>query len=133
MSTLVLELKPDDSMIINGAVLRFKNRTRVELTTRSRFMFGKQIMREEAAGTPANRLYYDLQTAYIGAADGRPDALARARALIAGFQSSLTSTAAQDILTRLLTLIEADSNFEALKLARQIIHHEADLLTATSS
>lgn len=133
MSTLVLELKPDDSMIINGAVLRFKNRTRIELTTRSRFMFGKQIMLEEAAATPASRLYYDLQTAYIGAAEARPEALTRARALIADFQSRLTSLAAQDILTRLLALIEADSNFEALKLARQIIHHESDLLMATSS
>ncbi len=116
-------------MIINGAVIRFKNRARIELTTRSRFMFGKQIMREEAAATPACRLYYDLQTAYIGAPEHRAEALERARASIAAFQRKLTAPAAQDILATLMNLIETDGNFEALKLARQIIHYEAELLT----
>ena len=128
MSTLVLELKQDDSMIINGAVIRFRNRARIELTTRSRFMFGKQIMPEDAARTPAGRLYYDLQTAYIGPAEDRAAALARARARIDDFRQYLPAAAAQEILARLLHLIEADSNFEALKLARQIIHAEAELL-----
>jgi flagellar biosynthesis regulator FlbT len=90
-------------------------------------------MPEAAAATPASRLYYDLQTAYIGAAETRHEALDRARALIAGFQARLTSSAAQDICTRLLTLIEADSSFEALKLARQIIHYEADLLAPATA
>ena len=128
MSTLVLELKQDDSMIINGAVIRFRNRARIELTTRSRFMFGKQIMPEQAATTPAHRLYYDLQTAYIGAAEDRAAALARARARIDEFQHCLPAAAVQDILARLLSLTGADSNFEALKLARQIIQHEAEML-----
>ena len=122
MSVLVLELKQDDSMIINGAVIRFKNRARIELTTRSRFMFGKQIMPEAAAGTPAGRLYYELQTAYIGPAEGRGAALTRARALIAILARDMPSPAGQDLLSRLLGMIETDANFDALKLARQIIH-----------
>lgn len=109
-------------MIINGAVIRFKNRARIELTTRSRFMFGKQIMPAEAAGTPAERLYYELQTAYIGTLDSRPAALVNARALIATLQRQLSSSAAQDLLGRLLDMTESDANFDALKLARQIIH-----------
>ena len=55
MSTLVLELRQGDMMVVNGAPLRFRNRARIELAARARFLFGKQIMPPEAADTPARR------------------------------------------------------------------------------
>ena len=58
MNTLVLELKADDMMIINGAPLRVRNRTRMELTAKARFLFGKQIMPPADADSPARRIYY---------------------------------------------------------------------------
>jgi len=36
------------------------------LAAKARFLFGKQIMAPEAATTPARRIYFALQTAYIG-------------------------------------------------------------------
>ena len=38
MSTLVLELRQGDMMIVNGAPIRFRNRARIELTARARFL-----------------------------------------------------------------------------------------------
>jgi len=64
MSTLVLELRPGDMMIVNGAPIRFRNRTRIELTARARFLFGKQLMTPDMANSPARRIYFALQTAY---------------------------------------------------------------------
>ena len=55
MSTLVLELRQGDMMVVNGAPIRFRNRVRIELAARARFLFGKQIMPPEAAVTPARR------------------------------------------------------------------------------
>ena len=72
MSTLVLELRQGDMMVVNGAPIRFRNRTRIELAAKARFLFGKQILAPEAADTPARRIYFALQTAYIGADDERP-------------------------------------------------------------
>jgi len=43
MSTLVLELRQGDMMIVNGAPIRFRNRARIELTAKARFLFGKQL------------------------------------------------------------------------------------------
>ncbi len=54
MSTLVLELRQGDMMVVNGAPIRFRNRVRIELAARARFLFGKQIMPPEAANTPGN-------------------------------------------------------------------------------
>ena len=53
MSTLVLELRQGDMMVVNGAPIRFRNRARIELAARARFLFGKQIMAPETATTLA--------------------------------------------------------------------------------
>ena len=81
MSTLVLELRQGDLMVVNGAPIRFRNRARIELAARARFLFGKQIMAPEGATTPARRIYFALQTAYIGADEERSDGLRHARFL----------------------------------------------------
>ena len=82
MSTLVLELRQGDMMVVNGAPIRFRNRTRIELAAKARFLFGKQIMPPEAATTPARRIYFALQTAYIGTDAERAGGLDVARRLI---------------------------------------------------
>ncbi len=124
MSTLVLELRPGEMMIVNGAALRFRTKTRLELAVRARFLFGKQIMPLDQADSPARRIYFALQTAYIGAEDEREAGLLDARRLIAEFQDATTSTAAREILERALIAAESDDCYAALKLARRIIRHE---------
>src|SRR5204862_5639 len=53
MSTLVLELRPGEMMIVNGAPIRFRTKTRIELTAKARFLFGKQIMPPNEVDSPA--------------------------------------------------------------------------------
>lgn len=128
MSTLVLELRQGDLMVVNGAPIRFRNRTRIELAAKARFLFGKQIMPPEAATTPARRIYFALQTAYIGTEEERPGGLRAARALIGDFQVATTSVLAQEMLRQALTLAEADDCYQALKLARRVMRHEEEVL-----
>jgi flagellar biosynthesis repressor protein FlbT len=127
MSALILELKQGESMILNGAVIRFKTRTRLELNTQARFLFGKQIMREDEATSPARRAYYALQQAYIGADPDRPAALAAARALIQSLRDEAPPEHKQ-LWEALLIASAGEAGFEALKRARQMIRDE-DLAT----
>ena len=115
-------------MIVNGASLRFRTRSRIELTTQARFLFGKQIMTQEEADSPARRIYFALQTAYIGGDGERAAGVAQARAAIREFQAATTSGLVRDILDRALALAEADECYGALKLARRIIRHEDGVL-----
>ena len=62
MSTLVLELRQGDMMIVNGAPIRFRNRARIELTARARFLFGKQLLPPDMGNSPARRLYFARPT-----------------------------------------------------------------------
>ena len=128
MSTLVLELRPGDMMIVNGAPIRFRNRTRIELTARARFLFGKQLMTPDMANSPARRIYFALQTAYIGDHDERRAGLDLARELIGEFHEATTSEMVRDLLDRALKVAEADQCYQALKLARRVMRHEEVVL-----
>lgn len=128
MSTLVLELRQGDLMVVNGAPIRFRNRARIELTAKARFLFGKQLMTPEQANTPARRIYFALQTAYIGDEDEREAGLSIARRLISEFQAATTSTLARDLLDRALSAAESDECYQALKLTRRVMRHEEVVL-----
>jgi len=128
MTNLVLELHAGEAMIVNGASLRFRTRSRIELTTHARFLFGKQIMAPEHADSPARRIYFALQLAYIGTEEERIRGMEQARATIADFRAATTSALAREILDRVLASVEADECYAALKLARRIIRHEDTVL-----
>ena len=128
MTNLVLELHAGEAMIVNGASLRFRTRARIELTTHARFLFGKQIMTPEHADSPARRIYFALQLAYIGTDEERVRGMEQVRATIADFSAATTSTLAREILGRVLSLVEADECYAALKLTRRIIRHEDTIL-----
>lgn len=128
MSTLVLELRQGEMMIVNGAPIRFRTKSRIELTARARFLFGKQIMAPDQADSPARRIYFALQSAYIGTDDERVRGLEAARELIGAFKSATTSALACEILDRALACAESDDCYQALKLARRIIRHEDAVL-----
>jgi flagellar protein FlbT len=133
MSNLVLELRQGEVMIVNGAPIRFRTKSRIELTAKARFLFGKQIMPPDQADSPARRIYFALQSAYIGAEDERPAGLEAARHLIAAFKEATTSASARDILDCALAAAEADDCYLALKLSRRIIRHEEAILGHVAS
>lgn len=128
MSTLVLELRQGEVMIVNGAPIRFRTKTRIELTAKARFLFGKQIMSPDHADSPARRIYFALQSAYIGTPEEQCQGMTSARELVASFKNSTTSDLARDILDRALDAAAEDNCYQALKLARRIIRHEDAVL-----
>jgi flagellar protein FlbT len=132
MSILVLELRQGEMMIVNGAPIRFRTKTRIELTAKARFLFGKQIMSPDEAKSPARRIYFALQTAYIGSDDERPRGLDAARELVRDFKQATTSTLACEILDHAVHAAETDDCYQALKLVRRIIRHEDAVLEGIS-
>jgi flagellar protein FlbT len=131
MSNLVLELRAGEMMIVNGAPIRFRSRTRIELAAHVRFMFGKQILQPDQVDTPAKRIYFALQSAYIGEAADREANLTSARYFIEDFQQATTSELVRQLLTRALIAAEEDDFYQALKLARRVRDHEDAVLGST--
>jgi len=124
MSNLVLELRQGDVMIVNGAPIRFRTRSSIELTAKVRFMFGKQIMPPDQVNSPARRIYFALQTAYIGDEWEREAGLEAARHFIAEFHEATTSDLVRTLLDRALIAAEEDDCHKALSFIRRILQHE---------
>ena len=131
MSNLVLELRQGEVMIVNGAPIRFRTRSRIELTAKARFLFGKQIMPPDQVSSPARRIYFALQSAYIGTEAERESGLESARRYTADFQLATTSDLVRMILDQALIAAEEDDCYQALKLIRRIIQHEDAVLGKT--
>lgn len=128
MSCLVIELRAAEVLIVNGAPIRFRNKARIELTTRVRFLFGKQVLPPSEANTPARRLYFALQTAYIGDDNERGPALERARDLAQDFADHTTSGLARHLCAEAINAAEEEDGYRALKYARRLIQHENAVL-----
>ena len=131
MSNLVLELRQGEVMIVNGAPIRFRTRSRIELTAKARFLFGKQIMAPDQVDSPARRIYFALQSAYIGNEPEREAGLQSARHFIAEFQEATTSDLVRLMLNQALVAAEEDDCYQALKLIRRVIQHEDAILGKT--
>jgi flagellar protein FlbT len=131
MSNLVLDLRQGEVMIVNGAPIRFRTRSRIELTAKARFLFGKQIMPPDQVDGPARRIYFALQSAYIGVDMEREAGLESARQFISDFQQATTSDLVRLILSQALVAAEEDDFYQALKLVRRIIQHEDAVLGKT--
>jgi flagellar protein FlbT len=129
MPGLVIELRPDEVLIVNGAPIRFRNRARIELAQRVRFLFGKQVLAPEEAKTPARRLYFALQTAYIGEEEEREVGLSDARELALAFADATTSPVVRALCVTALQAAEDGRHYDALKLARRLIRHEDAVLS----
>jgi flagellar protein FlbT len=128
MSALILNLKTNDMIIINGAFIRFHNSVRLELNGHARFLFGRQIMAPGDNNSPARRIYYAVQTAYIGNEDERPFGREAARRFCEEFAEATTSGTVRDLLTQIMDAVSEDRCYEALKIVRRIMAHEKAIM-----
>lgn len=63
---LKLEMKQGDRIIINGAVVEAASpHTKIVVHNQAAILRGKEILTEEQAVTPATRVYFSLQSAYL--------------------------------------------------------------------
>lgn len=125
---LVLDLRAGDRMLVNGAALQFKTRTSVMLSNRARFLFGKQIMAPEEARTPARRVYFAIQAAYIAEAHQRAGHIGTARQLADDYAAATTSATARRLLAEAIADLEGGDCWEAMRRVRTLFAHDDAVL-----
>ncbi|HEY8611421.1 MAG TPA: flagellar biosynthesis repressor FlbT [Roseomonas sp.] len=129
---LVLDLRAGDRMLVNGAALQFKTRTSVMLGNHARFLFGKQIMSQEDARTPARRIYFAIQAAYVAEDAERPAYIVAARELTDEYSAATTSDTARAILVSAIAALERGDCWEAMRGLRRLFAHDDAVLALTS-
>lgn len=126
---LKIQLRPQERVIINGAVIEGHSDGRTEITVMNKAMIMRQkhIIGEKEANTPSKRLYFTIQMMYID-----PENKENYQAPYAGFLKDLKDTVKlptlQDSLNLIEKAIEGGNFYDAMKVCRELIKVEAELL-----
>lgn len=112
--------------MVNGAVIKNDGPdTSLVFENRAHILRQKDIMTNEAASTPARRVYLALQCAYMFP-DRRKDHLETFTAMLGDYLAAAPSSA--PIARVLGGLADGNDLYGALKECRKLIEHESEIL-----
>jgi flagellar protein FlbT len=126
--SLKIHLGPGEHIIINGALIQAVESCHLVFINNASFLTQRHIMPPAAANTPARRIYFTIQNAYLAGDSEREPLLATLNELIDDFAEATT---VESIKTTLQTLRDHIANaqyYKALKLAMIVIKHEERVL-----
>jgi flagellar protein FlbT len=124
---LVVHLKKDQQIVINGAVLENTSGRTIALKVKNEaaILRASDVLAPEAAATPATRAYYALQCVYLFPA--RSDHyLEIFHSLVESYARAAPS--ARPIVAEVVAAVRATRYYAALKLAQRLIEHEGKVL-----
>lgn len=122
---LVIDLKPGEKLLIGEAVLtNDSQRTRLHIAGDAPIMREKDVMQEEEADTPCKRIYFLVQCMYLARDPGQYHK--RYFEMVREVQSASPSSSI--FFMQINEEIISGMYYRALKLAKQLIEHETELL-----
>ena len=123
---LKLEMKMGDRIIINGAVLEVATpHAKLIVHNQASILRGKEIISEEHAITPATRVYFALQSAYLFP-EHQVDYIQQFWAFFKQYEEACPSAA--DIVERVRSEVESGQLYKALKSAQKLVLHQQGIL-----
>lgn len=122
---LVIDLKPGEKILIGDAVItNDSQRTRLHIAGDSPILREKDVMQEEEADTPCKRIYFLIQCMYLST---KPQEYhERYFQLVKEVQEA--SSGAAIFFMQINDEIINDRYYKAMKLSKQLIEHEKELL-----
>jgi flagellar protein FlbT len=123
---LLIDFKSGDKIIINGAVIENNGAaSKLLIHNRAAILRGREVLSEEDVRTPASRVYFALQCAYMFA-EKKEDYLKLFRNFLSDYIGACPS--AQPVADKILVQVDNGHYYKALKATQDLIHHESDLL-----
>lgn len=123
---LIIDLKPGEKLIINGAVLEnASSNTKVRVLNDCSILRQKEILSDSDSVTPASRVYFALQCAYIFPAK-RAEYLRMFSHYLDSYVHACPSAAI--IGTEISEAVADGHYYKALKSTRHLLDHENKVL-----
>lgn len=125
---LTIRLKPEEKVIIGGAVIRNGNHA-AELFVENQvpILRRKDIMSAAEACTPARQIYFEVQLVYIDYE--RRDIHASTLETLANSFVQINVPGSVPLVEKICSLVAANDCYHALKVARELITLEDTLAT----
>ncbi len=122
---LVIDLKPQEKILIGEAVItNSSHRTRLHIAGDAPIIREKDIMHEEDADTPCKKIYFLIQCMYISR--NPKEYHDRYFQLVNEIQKASPSSSI--FFMQINEQIIGGTYYKAMKLAKQLIEHERELL-----
>ncbi|MGH1399287.1 MAG: flagellar biosynthesis repressor FlbT [Alphaproteobacteria bacterium] len=122
---LVIDLKPNEKILIGTAVItNDSQRTRLHIAGDAPIMREKDVMREEDADSPCHRAYFLIQCMYLA----RNPREYHKKYFDCVREIQMASPSSRIFFMQINDQIIAGAYYKALKLARELIDHERELL-----
>ena len=130
---LLIDFKSGDKLLINGSVMEnIGGNTKILVHNKSAILREKEVLAQEDAQTPASRVYFELQGAYIHQDPAeRDESLNRFNMRLSEFIAACPN--AMDIADKVRDHVVNDRVYKGLKEARNLIKYEADVLQEFSA
>jgi flagellar protein FlbT len=125
---LKLNLRANERLVINGALLTALKPTSLLINNQVSMLLERHIMRPEHVKTPARRVYFAIQCAYIADPGERPPYLEQAATFIKDFEGATESPKIRGLLGDMRRHLEQRAYYDALKLCRDLISYEEVVL-----
>jgi flagellar biosynthesis repressor protein FlbT len=101
---MIIHLKKNEKIFINGAVIKLDRRGSIELLNDAQFLLASHVLQVEDANTPLRRLYFIVQTMLIDPTN-----------------SELTKSLLQSQIDQLLVVIPRQDYAAILKSVRECV------------
>lgn len=122
---LVIDLKPGEKLLIGEAVItNDSQRTRLHIAGDAPIMREKDVMQEKDANTPCKRIYFIVQCMYLANDPGQYHQ--KYFEMVREVQGASPSSSI--FFMQINEEIISGMYYKALKLAKQLIEHETELL-----
>ncbi len=123
---LVIDLKPGEKILIGEAVItNDSQRTRLHIAGDAAILREKDVMQEEEADTPCRKIYFLIQCMYLARNPGEYHR--KYFDLIGEIQKASPSCTV--FFMQINEQIIGGSYYRALKLAKDLIEHERELIS----
>jgi len=128
---LKLDFKSGDKMIINGAVVEnVGSNAKFVIHNDSAILREKEVLTEEDTATPASRIYYALQCAYVFP-NQKEESLKRFHEFLGDFVKACPST--KPIADEIEENVAQSKLYKGLKLTQKLISHESKVFAQLHS
>ena len=123
---LTINLKPRERLIVNGVVIENSGQVaKILIHNNAALLREKDIITEDAATTPARRIYFAIQCEYLF--PGKDDLfLPIIYKFLTEFEAAAPSTV--KFVQEIRQLVDAGHYYRALKSAKQLIAKELEIL-----
>jgi flagellar biosynthesis repressor protein FlbT len=125
---MLIHLKKNERLFVNGAVLRLDRRGTIELMNDAQFLLENHVMQPEAATTSLRQLYFIVQTMIMDPKTAHLT-LALFRVHITQIRALVRTEAYLSLVNAVSEFVEREEYFDALKALRKAFATEDSLLS----